>query len=165
MSGELILDDKSQWKRTVPAVLLSCLLAGGAAVVCLRHLPLEGSGLAICAAALAYALFRLLYPVCEKLFPAGKTGESGTWTVTPEMLLLNGTAIPRSTIKMVHCWPNRDALGHAKGGWTINIETTGKNHVLRSRTEGEDMERSACQLRAMVEALGYGSQWKESENR
>lgn len=165
MSGELILDDGGRWKRMVPAVLLSCLLAGGVTVACLRHLPLEGLEGTICAAVLAYVLFRLLYPVCEKLFPAKKAGETGTWTVTPEMLLLNGTAIPRSTIKMVHCWPDRDALGHARGGWTVNIETTGKNHVLRSRAEGEDREHSVRQLRAMVTALGYGSQWRESENR
>ena len=62
----------------------------------------------------------------------------------------------------MYCWPNRDALGHTGAGWTINIETTGKNQVLRSLTEGEDLERSVGQLRALVEALGYGSRWEEA---
>lgn len=160
MSGELLLQTRSGW-RTALAVLLSAVLSGGTAFACLKRLPAEGAGFRIFAVVMAYVLFRLLYPVCGKLFPAGRDAGSGTWTVTPDTLYLNGTAIPRSAIKAVHCWPGRDALGHAGGGWVVNIETTGKNHVLRSRAEGEDRERSAGQLRAMVEALGYGDRWRE----
>ena len=29
MSGELILENNGRWKQTVPAVLVTCLLAGG----------------------------------------------------------------------------------------------------------------------------------------
>lgn len=162
MSGELILENSSQWKRAVPAVLLSCLLAGGATAACLYCLPLEGMSLTICAAVLVYVLFRVLYPVFSRLLAREESEQPGTWRVTPDTLYLNDLPISRSAIKMVHCWPNRDALGHARAGWTVNIETTGKNHVLRSLTEGEALERSVRQLRAMVVALGYGAQWRES---
>ena len=88
--------------------------------------------------------------------------KTSSWRVTPDTLYLGETAIPRSSIRQVYCWPNRDALGHKGTGWTINIETTGKNQVLRSLTEGEDLERSVQQLRAMVVALGYGDRWEEA---
>ena len=64
---------------------------------------------------------------------------------------------------MVHCWPNRDALGHQGAGWTVNIETTGKTELLRSRTGEKEAKQSARQLRALVVALGYGSAWAEEE--
>ena len=44
---------------------------------------------------------------------------------------------------------------------SVYIETEGKNQVLRSLKEGEDVERSARQLRALVIALGYQSRWPE----
>ena len=162
MSGELLLENTGQWKQTVPALLLTCLLAGGVTFLCLRYLPLEGIGLTITAALLVYVLFRALYPALAGLFAPKGTEGAGTWRVTPDTLYLNDVAIPRSTIKMVHCWPNRDALGHDCAGWTINIETTGKNQLLRSLTSGEEAERSVRQLRALVVALGYGAQWRES---
>ena len=43
----------------------------------------------------------------------------------------------------------------------MNIETTGKNQLLRSLTEGEEVDHSVRQLRALVVALGYGAQWQE----
>lgn len=162
MSGELILEKASQWKGTALALLLSCLLAGGAAVVCLRYLPLEGMKMTICAAVLVYVLFRVLYPVFARLFIREERDQAGTWRVTPDTLYLNDLAIPRSNIKMVYCWPNRNALGHSSAGWTVNIETTGKNQLLRSLTSGEEADRSVRQLRALVVALGYGAQWRES---
>ena len=129
--------------------------------LCLRRLSLTGMGLAITAALTAYVLFRVLYPIFDQMFSKGERGEGGTWRVTPDTLYLNDAAIPRNTIKMVHCWPNRDALGHTEAGWTVNIEAQGKNQVLRSLKEGEDVERSARQLRALVIALGYQSRWPE----
>ena len=127
--------------------------------LCLRRLSLTGMGLAITAALTAYVLFRVLYPIFDQAFSKGERGEGGTWRVTPDTLYLNDAAIPRNTIKMVHCWPNRDALGHAGTGWTVNIETTGKNQLLRS-VEGD--ARSVRQLYALVDALGYRSQWRET---
>ena len=107
MSGELILENNGRWKQTVPAVLVTCLLAGGLLALCLRRLSLKGMGLAITAALLAYVLFRVLYPVFAQLFAKGERGQAGTWRVTPDTLYLNDLAIPRDTIKMVHCWPSR----------------------------------------------------------
>lgn len=161
MSGELLVKNRGGW-RTVLAVLLACVGAAALSFLFARFLPLE-SGLARGAtiALLAYVLFRVFYPVCDDFFSKKAADRDGIWRVTEDTLYLNDLAIPRSTIKMVHCWPSRDALGHSGGGWVINIETTGKNHVLRSLTQGEDVERSATQLRAMVTALGYGSQWHD----
>lgn len=158
MSGELLLETRG---KTLPALGLSCLLTAGAALVFLRRLPLSGGAARGAAAALlAYVLFRILYPALRRLLP-GRAAAAGTWTVTPETLYLNGTAIPREEIRQVYCWPNRDALGHAGGGWTVNLETDGGHHVLRTLSEGADADRSVRQLRAMVVALGYGSCWKE----
>ena len=161
MSGELLLKNNGG-RQTVPAVVLACVGALALSLLFARYTPLEndlarGAVLAL----LAYVLFRVFYPVCADLFSKGEANRPGTWRVTEDTLYLNDTVIPRSTIKMVHCWPNRDALGHGGTGWTVNIETTGKNHVLRSLTQGADAERSAQQLRAMVIALGYGSRWPE----
>ena len=161
MSGELILENNGRWKQTVPAVLVTCLLAGGLLALCLRRLSLKGMGLAITAALLAYVLFRVLYPVFAQLFAKGERGQAGTWRVTPDTLYLNDLAIPRDTIKMVHCWPNRDSLGFSTPGWTVNIETDGKNQVLRTLTEGSPAETSAALLRELVVALGYGRSWPE----
>ncbi|SFP48121.1 hypothetical protein SAMN05216343_10829 [Oscillibacter sp. PC13] len=159
MSGELILENGS-WGRTLFALVGSIALSVGLTFLMVSRLSMEGLTLAVVAALTAYVLFRLLYPVFFKAFPQQKS-QALTWTVTPDTLTLGQTVIPRSTIKMVHCWPNRDALGHAGKGWTVNIETTGKNQLLRALTEGEDAARAARQLRALVIALGYGSQWTE----
>ena len=69
------------------------------------------------------------------------------------------SAPPLRSIKNVYCWPNRDALGVTNPGWTVNIKTTGKNLLLRSLREGEEAERSALRLRALVVALGYEDNW------
>lgn len=161
MSGELLIQSDG-WKKALPALALSCLLAGGVTMIWARYIHLEGLARGALIALGAYVLFRVLYPACTKLLGAKEKQGPGTWTVTEDTLYLNETAVPRSSIKMVHCWPNRDALGHAGTGWTVNIETTGKNHLLRSLAEGPDADRSARQLRAMVIALGYGAQWRES---
>lgn len=161
MSGELLLKNHS-WRQVLPGLLLAAAAAAGVTFWALQYLPLEGLAQAAVAALIAYVLFRVLYPVCTGLFSKGQTASAGTWRVTEDTLYLNDTAIPRSSIRQVHCWPNRDALGHAGAGWTVNIETTGKNHLLRTLTEGADADRSIRQLRAMVVALGYGSQWADA---
>ena len=158
MSGELLIKTHS-WRQVVPALLLSAAAAAGVTFLSLQYLSLSGFARGAVAAFIAYVLFRVLYPVCAGLFSGSRTAQAGTWRVTPDTLYLNDTAIPRASIRQVHCWPNRDALGHAGAGWTVNIETTGKNHLLRTLTEGEDAERSVRQLRAMVVALGYGDRW------
>ena len=161
MSGELLLKNHS-WRQVLPGLLLAAAAAAGVTFWALQYLPLEGLAQAAVAALIAYVLFRVLYPVCTGLFSKGQTASAGTWRVTEDTLYLNDTAIPRSSIRQVHCWPNRDALGHAGAGWTVNIETTGKNHLLRTLTEGADADRSIRQLRALVVALGYGSQWTDA---
>ena len=161
MSGELLLKNHS-WRQVLPGLLLAAAAAAGVTFWALQYLPLEGLAQAAVAALIAYVLFRVLYPVCTVLFSKGQTASAGTWRVTEDTLYLNDTAIPRSSIRQVHCWPNRDALGHTGAGWTVNIETTGKNHLLRTLTEGADADRSIRQLRAMVVALGYGSQWTDA---
>ena len=161
MSGELLLKNH-RWRQVLPGLLLAAAAAAGVTFWALQYLPLEGLAQAAVAALIAYVLFRVLYPVCTGLFSKGQTASAGTWRVTEDTLYLNDTAIPRSSIRQVHCWPNRDALGHAGAGWTVNIETTGKNHLLRTLTEGADADRSIRQLRAMVVALGYGSQWTDA---
>ena len=160
MSGEVKVR-KSDWQRTLAAVLLGCLLDGVLMYFFLRRVELTGLARGIVAALGAYVLFRLFYPMLRGLFPGG--GERTLlWHVTPDTLVLGREEIPRGAIKAVHCWPNRDALGHAGAGWTVNIETTGKNHLLRSLTEGEGLDQSVRQLRALVVALGYGGQWAGS---
>lgn len=160
MSGELTLE-KTNWMGTLFAVLVSVLIAGGLTVLIMSRLHVTGIGQAVTAGLGAYVIFRLLYPVTAGMFPGGRA--ETTWTVTADKLVLGQREIPRSTIKMVHCWPNRDALGHQGAGWTVNIETTGKNELLRSRTGEKEAKQSARQLRALVVALGYGSAWAEEE--
>ena len=160
MSGELTLE-KTNWMGTLFAVLVSVLIAGGLTVLIMSQLHVTGLGQAVTAGLGAYVIFRLLYPMTAGMFPGGRA--ETTWTVTADKLVLGQREIPRSAIKMVHCWPNRDALGHQGTGWTVNIETTGKNELLRSRTGEKEAKQSARQLRALVVALGYGSAWAEEE--
>lgn len=160
MSGELMLK-KSDSGRYVLTLLLACAAAGVLTWIALSRLHMEGLALTVTAALLCYVLFRVLYPAVSQLLGKGEAVRTVTWTVTGGTLVLDGRNIPLDSIKQVHCWPNRDALGHSEPGWTVNIETTGKNQVLRSLKEGENVERSARQLRALVIALGYQSRWPE----
>lgn len=170
MSGTLIVENEKQWKRTLPAVLLAVLGAGALTWFFLTRMPswVEfSSELAQMAtsALLAYVLFRVLYPAAAKALPGGDAVRNILWTVNGDTLTLDGDEIARSAIKMVHVWPNRDALGIRGGGWVVNIETTGKNRVLRSLTEGEEAERSAESLETLVAALGYRRQWELAQNQ
>ena len=161
MSGELLIKTRS-WRQVLPGLILAAAAAAGLTFLAMQRISLTGLAQGAVAALIAYVIFRVLYPMCTQLFSRGTEAQAGTWRVTPDTLYLGETAIPRSSIRQVYCWPNRDALGHKGTGWTINIETTGKNQVLRSLTEGEDLERSVRQLRAMVVALGYGDRWEEA---
>lgn len=162
MSGELILE-KSDWRRVLAAVVGVCILDGVLMVLLLPRLHMTGMTRAVVAAVTAYVVFRLLYPALEGMIPGGK--ETLNWKLTADTLYLGQAAVDRSTIKMVHCWPNRDALGNRGGGVTVNIETTGKNRVLRSVRDGADADASGRQLRSLVTALGYGSQWPAEQER
>ncbi len=158
MSGELTLE-KSGWPRLAATVAAVCALDAALMVFLLPHLHLTGMAQAVVCALTAYLLFRLLYPAISALLPGGQ--QSVSWSVTATELRLGGQTVDRDTIKMVHCWPGRDALGNRRSGYTVNIETAGKNFLLRSAAEGQDAEKSAAQLRALVSALGYGRQWPE----
>ena len=158
MSGELTLE-KSGWPRLAATVAAVCALDAALMVFLLPHLHLTGMAQAVVCALTAYLLFRLLYPAISALLPRGQ--QSVSWSVTATELRLGGQTVDRDAIKMVHCWPGRDALGNRRSGYTVNIETAGKNFLLRSAAEGQDAEKSAAQLRALVSALGYGRQWPE----
>ena len=158
MSGELILK-RSSCRQTALALAAASLLSGGVMLALMSVAHLQGMTLAIGAAVLVYVLFRVFYPSAVKLLP--QQNERLKWTLTDTALFLGQKEIPLASIKTVHCWPNRDALGNVLGGWTVNIETTGKNHLLRSLKEGPDMERSVNSLHELVEAMGYGRNWKE----
>lgn len=158
MSGELTLE-KSGWPRLAATVAAVCALDAALMVFLLPHLHLTGMAQAVVCALTAYLLFRLLHPAISALLPGGQ--QSVSWSVTATELRLGGQTVDRDTIKMVHCWPGRDALGNRRSGYTVNIETAGKNFLLRSAAEGQDAEKSAAQLRALVSALGYGRQWPE----
>lgn len=158
MSGELTLE-KSGWPRLAATVAAVCALDAALMVFLLPHLHLTGMAQAVVCALTAYLLFRLLYPAISALLPGGQ--QSVSWSVTATELRLGGQTVDRDTIKMVHCWPGRDALGNRRSGYTVNIETAGKNFLLRSAAEGQDAEKSAAQLRALVSALGYSRQWPE----
>ncbi len=158
MSGELTLE-KSGWPRLAATVAAVCALDAALMVFLLPHLHLTGMAQAVVCALTAYLLFRLLYPAISALLPGGQ--QSVSWSVTATELRLGGQTVDRDAIKMVHCWPGRDALGNRRSGYTVNIETAGKNFLLRSAAEGQDAEKSAAQLRALVSALGYGRQWPE----
>jgi hypothetical protein len=161
MSGELLLKASSA-RRTALSVAGAVLAAGFVTFLFLRLSPLEeGLARAVLAALLAYVIFRVFYPAIAGVLGRGQAVRTVAWRLEGETLYLGELAIPRASIKMVHCWPDRDALGHQGAGWTVNIETTGKNQVLRTLAEGEDLERSVTGLRELVTALGYGGQWQE----
>lgn len=112
MSGELTLE-RSGWPRVAVTVAAVCVVDAALMVFLLPHLHLTGMAQAVVCALTAYLLFRLLYPALEGLLPGGKRTVS--WSVTATELRLGGDTVDRSRIKMVHCWPGRDALGQPPG--------------------------------------------------
>lgn len=156
MSGELTIKHSGGWKRRLLALAIT------AAVIILLMVPvvrmlkdsLQGSVvLQMVVAIVVSVLIWLLHPQMMNLLPGEKApSETLRWTVQNGMLTLGDTVIPQKSIKMVYCWQKDE-------NWTINIETTGKNHLLRS-VDGD--ARSVRQLYALVDALGYRSQWREA---
>ena len=76
MSGEVKVR-KSDWQRTLAAVLLGCLLDGVLMYLFLRRVELTGLARGIVAALGAYVLFRLCYPMLRGLFPGGGGSNPG----------------------------------------------------------------------------------------
>ena len=155
MSGELTIKRSGGWRK-------AAALGITAAVIILVMLPMARmlstrlrSGLMtqIGIAILVPVLIWLLYPQMMKLLPGAKSAsETMRWTIQSGVLTLGDAVVPQKSIKMVYCWEK-------DGNWTVNIETTGKNQLLRS-VEGD--ARSVRQLYALVDALGYRSQWRET---
>ena len=166
MTGELILENGG-WKRRLPAeaatAVLALLVVWPAVKLMVRR-GVHGLMLQISTAVLALILWWVLYPAVSRLF--FREGEHGRvrWTLTGDSLTIGEDVIPLETVKTVHCWANRSALGTADGGLTINIETTGKNRVLRSVRSGAEAETSERLLRELVETLGYGARLPEKES-
>ncbi|MDY3280790.1 hypothetical protein [Dysosmobacter sp.] len=161
-TGKLILKAEGGWKRTALVWLASFAVTLAILVPMAALVPLEGLTRGALLAVAAYVLMRCAYRLFVTLLPQRETERTVTWTVTEDALTLNGKTIPRGAIRNVHCWPNRDSLGFSVPGWTVNIETDGKNELLRSLTEGSPAETSAALLRKLVVALGYGRNWPES---
>ncbi|MBR1690699.1 MAG: hypothetical protein IJ713_08000 [Oscillibacter sp.] len=164
MSGELTLERKSVWSVAL-ALLASAAVTAAVMLLYLQHPLLPGGNLwpLFAMAALTFVIFRIMYPAAEELLFHGRAAATVAWTVTAETLAIGGRTIRRADIKNVYCWPNRDALGNSQAGWTVNIETAGKNELLRSLTRGAEIDDSVRRLRELVAALGYGSQWPEPE--
>lgn len=161
MTGRLILEAEGTWKRTALVWLLSFAVTVAIVVPLASFLPWEGLARGAVIAIVTYVLMRCAYRLFSTLLPQRETVRQVEWTVTEDALILDGKTIPRSAIRNVHCWPNRDSLGYSTPGWTVNIETDGKNELLRSLTEGTPAETSAALLRQLVAALGYGRSWPE----
>ena len=162
MTGKLILEAEGTWKRIALVWLLSIAVTLAIVIPLSAAVPWEGLSRGAVLAIAAYVLMRCAYRLFFTLLPQRETMRTVTWTVTEDALVLDGKIIPRSAIRNVHCWPNRDSLGYSAPGWTVNIETDGKNELLRSLTDGSPAETSAALLRELVAALGYDRNWPES---
>lgn len=163
MKGELTLKNGNGWKKTLPAALLTAVLTFACVLPMMRHMKKEqGLMMLIMVAIVTYILWRVLFPVLTGLVPGEKT-HTVPWTIADGVLTLGEDKITLSDIKEVHCWPNRDALGNAQPGWTVNIEMAGKqkNRVLRTLDDSkQDVSGSEEKLHALVDAMGYGANWK-----
>ena len=157
MSGELTLDSGGWWKNRLLAAVLTAaatLLIDLPVIRLLASRGVEGIAMQASSGVLTLALCWALYSMFSQYLPKAADTRTVTWVLTADTLTLGTDAIARDTIRMVHCWKKEN-------GWTVNIETTGRNRLLRSLSAGEDAKRSALQLRALVIALGYQAQWKE----
>ena len=159
MSGTLLVKKKGGWKRNGCVLCGSIVITAAVDWVVLRRFPLQGAARSAVIAVLTYILFRVFYGELGRLLPEGGSAQTLEWTLSADTLTLGETVIPRETIRQVHCWPNRDSLGQDLPGWTVNIETDGKNQVLHSVPEGPERAPSERQLRALVCALGYAGAW------
>ena len=166
MTGELILENGG-WKRRLPAAAATAVLAllvVWPAVKLMVRRGVHGLMLQISTAVLALVLWWVLYPAVSRLFSKREGREPVRSTLTGDRLTIGEDVIPLGTVKTVHCWANRSALGTADGGLTVNIETSGKNRVLRSLRSGQEAETSDRLLRELVEAMGYGARLPQKES-
>lgn len=157
MSGELLVKNQKGGKSALSFLITAAVVLAVMLPMARMLLGSEKTGLLtqIGFAILVPVLIVLLRPQMDRLLSGGKT-PAGTlpWRIADGALTLGETEIPLKTIKMVYCWQKGSA-------WTVNIETTGKNQLLRS-VDGEDEEESVQRLYELVDALGYRSQWKEA---
>lgn len=178
MSGTIIVSAGNA-RRTLVKLVLT--LAATIAVVCLlwpvarpalervQVQPMWGienmTGLArsVLVALGAYVIFAILRYLLERILPERENVASLPWRVEEGTLTLDDSAIPLASIRKVHCWPGRNILGQSTGNMVVNIETTGKNRVLRTLS-GEQGEESASSLEQLVRALGYGADWDAARN-
>ena len=163
MTGELILKNGKRWKQILPAVVLTVVATFACVWPLIHHVKAAGMMKGIMAALITYILFRTLYPALAGMMPGGAKVLRTAWSVTGDALTIGEDRIALADIKLVHCWPNRDALGHQLSGWIVNIETKPghKNRILYSLDEGQEVETSVERLHELVTALGYGARWVE----
>ena len=158
MSGEVTVHSSSGLRARLLAMAITAVVILALAVPVVRTLTeraqtgmLTQVGIAI----LVPVLIWVLHPQMMNLLPGSReAAKTLRWSIQGGALTLGEREIPLDSIKMVHCWQKGES-------WTINIETTGKNGLLHS-AEGEDAARSVRQLYALVDALGYRSQWREN---
>ena len=156
MSGELIVKS-NDGKKKLLAFLITAVVVLAVMIPMARMLLTRAqTGLMtqIAIAVLVPVLIVVVQPEMMKLLSGGKNPVSVIpWSIRNRVLTLGDIEIPQKSIKMVYCWQKN-------GSWTINIETTGKNQLLRS-ADGADAEDSIQSLYDLVDALGYRAQWKE----
>lgn len=156
MSGELLVKNQKGGKSALSFLVTAAVVLAVTLPMARVLLGSDKTGLLtqVGFAILVPVLIVLLRPQTEKLFSGGES-PVGTlsWRIADGALTLGETVIPLRTIKMVYCWQKGSA-------WTVNIETSGKNQLLRS-VDGDDEEESVQRLYELVDALGYRSQWKE----
>ncbi len=141
MSGEISVKERNL-KAEFAALALIFAIAFVATSFLLRLFDMSAATRNAAGALTAYIIARVGYGL---LNPGGNVRRIA-WELTDAALILDGKEIPRDAIRAVHCWPNRDAFGHARPGLVVNIET-GNNILLRSADGGEE-------LAELVRALG-----------
>lgn len=148
MSGEITVRERD-WKAEWIPLGIAFAVALFVTAILARFRNVTPLARGIAGGAVAYIAARVTYGA---LRPRGNVRRI-PWTLTDADLTLDGEIIPRSAIRAVHCWPNRDAFGHTSPGWIVNIETGKRNTLLRS-AGGENAEASAAELERFVRALG-----------
>ena len=156
MSGELIVKSNDGKKKLLAFLITAAVVLAVMIPMARMLLTRAQTGLMtqIAIAVLVPVLIVVVQPEMMKLLSGGKNPVSVIpWSIRNRVLTLGDIEIPQKSIKMVYCWQKN-------GSWTINIETTGKNQLLRS-ADGADAEDSIQSLYDLVDALGYRAQWKE----
>ena len=153
MSGELLLENRIG-KYDILALAGTAALVGAVMFLISPLVPLSEPVARGAVIALAtYVLFRVCYPFLRGRFH-NSGAQSVHWELSGDALALGERIIPRSAIRNVYVWPNRNALGQTRPGLVVNIETDGKNELLRSLTRGDEIEVSVERLKELARALG-----------